>query len=132
VECVSDLHDTEVLSDKDLADEIGMLPIDIKRFHAEPFRVHQQLPEFILEMDRINATRLAHIERQTSNLETHEGYAQFCLFIRKLKAGMHFLRLGGDGNQHNTLVLMRKDNQGLKYMSATGKVALQYIDLVKG
>jgi hypothetical protein len=39
--------------------------------------------------------------------------------------------MGGDGKQHNCLINMKTGNQGLKYMSSSGKVSLLYQDLVK-
>ena len=95
VECVDDMLDPVVCSDKDLVDEIGMTPEDVRRFHAPPPKHHEKLPEQKLDTSHLSEERLAHIERQTSDQDTHEGYSELCLFIRKLKKGMHFLRCVG-------------------------------------
>mmetsp|Transcript_26006 Transcript_26006/g.47424 ORF Transcript_26006/g.47424 Transcript_26006/m.47424 type:complete len:790 (-) Transcript_26006:314-2683(-) len=130
IENIPDMLDPEVLSDKDLVDEIGMTPGDLRRFHLPPPKVHEQLPEHKMETDHLDPARLAKIEN-ASNEQAHEGYAEFCLFIRKLKAGRHFMRMEGDGGQHNCLINMKSDNQGLKYMTHSGKVSLLFRDLVK-
>lgn len=90
MESVPDLLDADVLSDKDLAGDIGMAPVDIRRFHLPPPKVHEQLPEHKVETGHVAAERLARMN--SASAEHHEGYEELCLFIRKLKAGMHFMR----------------------------------------
>jgi hypothetical protein len=81
-----------------------------------------------------NPYRLEEIEKMTagSGDKHHEGYATFCLFVRKLRMGMHYVRVGGDGSHEKTNVMMRANNQGIKYFAggaAGRKVGLKFAHL---
>ena len=58
----------------------------------------------------------------TSNKDTHDGYADFCIFVRKMKRGMHFLRLAGDGSLRNSNVVVSRGNKGIAYSVGLSQV----------
>lgn len=75
-----------------------------------------------MDFGHVSANRLQKIEQVISNADTHEGYSDYCLFIRKMKIGMHFTRLSGTGFLKGCTIKLGEGNQSLVYTASGGQL----------
>lgn len=54
------------------------------------------------------------------------GYAEFCLFIRKFKRGMHFRRLMHSGTLADSHIQLMRENDGIVWVSAGTQIHLLF------
>ena len=63
--------------------------------------------------------------------EPHEDYSETCLFIRKLKTGMHFELFGKNGKKQHCALLLSANNSALQWHVGSKQASYRFEDLVK-
>jgi hypothetical protein len=63
--------------------------------------------------------------------EPHDDYPETCLFIRKLKTGMHFELFGRGSKKQHCALLLSTDNSALQWQAGSKNISYRFEDLVK-
>jgi hypothetical protein len=122
MESLHDLVDSDIISDVELRNEIGMNDAEIQKFRKA---VHGNRR---MDWSHLSKKGVDRVQRAARIMETqqHEGYAFFVLFVRKMKRSMHFKRVDKLGKLHNCSMRFTKSNQGVTFQRGGQKVALGF------
>lgn len=122
VESLPDLLDSDIVSDIELRNEIGMNESEVKQFRRA---VQENRSVDWSHLDAAHCERVRHA-RSAMASQKHEGYEDFILFVRKMKRSMHFSRVDKIGRLHSCTMRFTKSNSGLTFTRGGVKVDLSF------
>eukprot|EP00615_Pteridomonas_danica_P016767 CAMPEP_0114378790 /NCGR_PEP_ID=MMETSP0102-20121206/1847_1 /TAXON_ID=38822 ORGANISM="Pteridomonas danica, Strain PT" /NCGR_SAMPLE_ID=MMETSP0102 /ASSEMBLY_ACC=CAM_ASM_000212 /LENGTH=756 /DNA_ID=CAMNT_0001533715 /DNA_START=22 /DNA_END=2289 /DNA_ORIENTATION=- len=117
IESIHDLLDADIVSDKELAGEIGMNQAEINKFRkaVDENRICEwdQIPDYV---------KTRNEEAQKLNSDVFD----YALFVRKMKASMYFIRLDHKGKKRRCSVKLCKRHKSFIFSHGTKPIELTF------